>query len=141
MTTSQGNIIEGDGWTLISDPSRLGGPGVRDIGHCLGAKDTEMVLVGLRAADRWTPVRASQARESVVLRRAGRLQAELGDGSTRLLDGGSPFLSTELPLLGLVNCGTELAEAFVIVPRSRDGRTGRCGTAREPTERHGDCDA
>lgn len=141
MTASQGNIRKGDGWTLISGLSRLGGSGVRDIGHCLGAKDTEMLLVGLRAADRWTPVRVFQAGESVVFRRAGQLQAELGDGSTRLLDKRTRFLSTELPLLGLVNCGTELAEALVIAPRSRDGRTGRCGTARKPAERHGEYDA
>jgi hypothetical protein len=105
----------GTGWTIVETDGIQQTPGAHDIGAPLGFADGAMVLVILRAAERWAPQRDTITDVTAILRREGEMVVELTDGSTQPLDGERDWsMTADRSLSGVVNIGSGLAKALVI---------------------------
>ncbi len=103
----------GDGWTILDTTCYGGKPGVYDIGARPGVTTSRILLVILRAAERWDPANALPENAAIVPRR-GRMLVHFADGSTGLHDAARPALQTRRPVVAVVNVDTDLAELLVI---------------------------
>ena len=81
-------VRSGNGWTIVETAGIQQTPGAHDIGAPLGIAEGTMVLVILRAAERWAPGRDTITDVTAILRQEGRMLVELADGSTQPLDAG-----------------------------------------------------
>ena len=76
----------GNGWTIVETAGIQQTPGAHDIGAPLGIAEGTIVLVILRAAERWAPGGDAVTDVTAILRREGQMLVELSDGSTRSLE-------------------------------------------------------
>ena len=113
MTCLDTGTHSGDGWTVLDTTCYAGKPGVHDIGPRLGVTTTRILLVILRATERWAPDDALPENAAIVPRR-GRVLVQFGNGSTSLHDADTPTLPSTRPPTAVVNVDTELAEFLVI---------------------------
>lgn len=112
------SVRSGNGWTIVETAGIQQTPGTHDIGAALGVGDGTIVLVILRAAERWAPDSETGSHVTAIVRCEGRMLVELCDGSTQPLDAGRDWLMTaDRSLAGVVNIGVGLAKAFVIARR------------------------
>jgi hypothetical protein len=102
------------GWTLLDLDDLARTPGVHDVGARLGVSWATILLVVLRAAERWSASNVNAATEMTVLHREGRALLERADGSTEMLDGQVPLSATAQPIVGLVNPDVALAQVLLI---------------------------
>ncbi len=107
-------VRRGNGWTIVETAGARQTPGTHNIGGPLGIAEGTMLLVILRAAERWAPDDGTTIEVAAILRREGRMLVELGDGSTESLDAGRDWFTTDRALAGIVNVGVSLARALVI---------------------------
>jgi hypothetical protein len=108
-------VRSGNGWAIVETDGMQQTPGAHDIAALLGIADGTMVLVILRAAERWAPNRDTITDVTAILRRQGRMVVELTDGSTLPLDAERDWsTTTSRSLAGIVNIGSGLATALVI---------------------------
>ena len=103
----------GNGWTVLDTACYADKPGVHDIGARLGVMTNTMLLVILRAAERWVPHKVL-TEDTAIIRRRGRILVEFADGSTRLHDDDAQLLPSARPPAAVVNIGTDVAELLVI---------------------------
>jgi hypothetical protein len=109
------SVRSGNGWTIVETAGIQQTPGAHDIGAPLGIADGTIVLVVLRAAERWAPGRDTITDVTAILRREGRMLVELADGSTQLLDAQQDCSTiADRFLVGVLNIGSGLAKALVI---------------------------
>jgi hypothetical protein len=109
------SVRTGNGWTIVETAGIQDTPGAHDIGTPLGLAEGTMVLVILRAAERWTPARDTITDVTAILHREGQMLVELADSSTQPLDAERDWSTTaDRSLSGVVNIGTGLAKALVI---------------------------
>jgi hypothetical protein len=109
------SVRSGNGWTIVETAAIQQTPGAHDIGAPLGTAEGAVVLVILRAAERWAPNRDTIADVTAILRQEGRMLVELADGSTQPLDAERDWsTTTDRSLEGVVNIGTGLAKGLVI---------------------------
>jgi hypothetical protein len=109
------SVRSGNGWAIVETAGIQQTPGAHDIGAPLGIADGTIVLVILRAAERWTPNPDTITDVTAILRHEGQMLVELTDGSTLPLDAERDWSKTaERSLAGVVNIGSGLAKAFVI---------------------------
>jgi hypothetical protein len=115
MSPSRGfGVRRGNGWTIVETAGTQHTPGTHDIGGPLGIAEGTMLLVILRAAERWAPDDGTTIEVVAILRRQGRMLVELSDGSTQSLDAGRDSYTSGRAVAGVVNIGVSLAEALVI---------------------------
>lgn len=115
MPTRDPSVRSGNGWSIVETTGIQHTPGVHDIGAPLGIAEGTIVLVILRAAERWAPGRDTVANFTAILHHEGRLLVELDDGSTHPLNAERDRCATaDRSLAGLVNVGDGLARALVI---------------------------
>jgi hypothetical protein len=108
-------VRSGNGWTVVETAGIQETPGAHDIGAPLGIAEGTMVLVILRAAERWAPGRDTITDVTAILRQDGQMLVELADGSTQPLDARRDWSPTaDSSLTGVVNVGSDLAQALVI---------------------------
>ena len=109
------SVRSGNGWTIVETAGIQETPGAHDIGASLGIAEGTMVLVILRAAERWAPGRDTITDVTAILRPEGQMLVELTDGSTQPLDARRDWSTTaDSSLAGVVNVGSDLAKALVI---------------------------
>jgi len=108
------NLRSGSGWSLIDAPQFAELPGVHDLGTLLGVTTGSLLLVILRAAERWVPDGDGLGETSVIVRREGHVLVERADGSSHTLKDDVELIANPWPLAAVVNVGTELAEVLVI---------------------------
>ena len=109
------SVRSGNGWTIVETDQIQQTPGAHDIGAPLGIAEGTIVLVILRAAERWAPNRDTITDVTAILRREGQMVVELTDGSTLPLDAERDWSTTaDRSLAGIVNIGGSLAKALVI---------------------------
>jgi hypothetical protein len=112
-------VRSGNGWTIVETAGIQQTPGAHDTGAPLGIAEGTIVHVILRAAERWAPGRDTITDVTAILRREGRMLAELADGSTQPLNAERDWSATaDRSLAGVVNIGTGLAKALVIARRA-----------------------
>ncbi len=105
----------GNGWTIVETAGIQQTPGAHDIGTPLGVAKGTIVLVNLRAAERWAPGHDTITDVTAALRLEGRMLVEFADGSTQRLDAERDWATTaDRSLAGVVNIGSGLAKALVI---------------------------
>lgn len=122
-TSSDLVVRNGNGWTSVDTAGIQQTPGAHDIGKPLGIAGGRMVLVILRAAERWAPDDETMTDGCAILRREGRMLVELDDGSTQPLDSERDWSTAAgRSLAGVVNVGTGLAKALVIAGPAARGR-------------------
>jgi hypothetical protein len=123
-STSSDLIVQnGNGWTSVDTAGIQQTPGAHDIGKPLGIAEGSVVLVILRAAERWAPDDETMTDGCAILRREGRMLVELNDGSTQPLDSDRDWSTAAgRSLGGVVNIGTGLAKALVIAGPAARGR-------------------
>ena len=122
-TSSDLVVRNGNGWTSVDTAGIQQTPGAHDIGKPLGIAEGSMVLVILRAAERWAPDDETMTDGCALIRREGRMLVELDDGSTQLLDSERDWSTAAgRSLAGVVNVGTGLAKALVIAGPAARGR-------------------
>jgi hypothetical protein len=80
------SVRSGNGWTIVETAGVQQTPGAHDIGAPLGIAEGTIVLVILRAAERWALHRDTITDVTAILCREGRIFVELADGSTQPLD-------------------------------------------------------
>jgi hypothetical protein len=107
------NLRSGSGWSLIETSQFAGLPGVHDLGALLGVTTGSLLLVILRAAERWVPGEDRAGETSAIVRREGHVLVERADGSSHAQDD-VRLIANLSPLAAVVNVGTELAEVLVI---------------------------
>ena len=107
------NLRSGSGWSLIDAPQFAELPGVHDLGTLLGVTTGSLLLVILRAAERWVPDEDRLGETSAIVRREGHVLVERADGSSHTLKD-VQLIANPWPLAAVVNVGTELAEVLVI---------------------------
>jgi hypothetical protein len=107
-------VRSGRGWTIVEMAGTQPTPGTHDIGAPLGIAEGTMLLVILRAAERWAPDDGTTIEASAILRREGRMLVELSDGTTQTFDAGRDCYTSGRAVAGIVNIGVSLAEALVI---------------------------
>jgi hypothetical protein len=108
-------VWSGNGWTIVETDGLQQTPGAHDIGALLEIADGTMLLVILRAAERWGPDRDTITDVTAILRREGQIVVELTDGSTQPLDAErDSFTAGRRSPAGIVNVGTGLAKVLVI---------------------------
>jgi hypothetical protein len=109
------SVRSGNGWTIVETAGIQQTPGAHDISAPLGIAEGTIVLVILRAAERWAPGRDTITDVTAILCREGRILVELADGSTQPLDAERDWSTTaDRSLAGVVNIGSGLAKALVI---------------------------
>jgi hypothetical protein len=109
------SVWNGNGWTIVETAGIQDTPGAHDIGAALGIAEGTIVLVILRAAERWAAGRDTVTDVTAILCREGQMLVELTDGSTQTLDAERDWSATaERSVAGVVNVGIGLAKAFVI---------------------------
>ena len=109
------SVRSGNGWTIVETAGIQETPGAHDIGAPLGIAEETMVLVILRAAERWAPGRDTITDVTAILRQEGQRLVELADDSTQPLDAQRDWSTTaDSSLAGVVNVGSDLAKALVI---------------------------
>ena len=108
------SVRRGNGWTIVETAGIQRTTGTHDIGAPLGIGEGKMLLVVLRAAERWAPALDCVTEITAILRREGQLLLELDDGSTQPLDVERDRWTGDRSPAGIVNIGTRLAEALVI---------------------------
>jgi hypothetical protein len=109
------SVRSGNGWTIVETAGIQQTPGAHDIGAPLGLAEGTIVLVILRAAERWAPRRDTMTDVTAILRQEGQMRVELTDGSTQPLDARRDWSSTaDGSPAGVVNVGSDLAKALVI---------------------------
>jgi hypothetical protein len=109
------SVRSGNGWTIVETAGIQQTPGAHDIGTPLGISDGTIMLVILRAAERWAPGRDTITDVTAILRQEGQMLVELTDGSTQPLDARRDWSTTaDSSLAGVVNVGSDLAKALVI---------------------------
>jgi hypothetical protein len=108
------NVRSGSGWSLIDTSHLAGLPGVHDLGTLLGVTTGSLLLVILRAAERWVPDDDRLWEKSAIVRREGHVLVERADGSSHRLKDDLELITNPWPLAAIVNVGTELAEVLVI---------------------------
>ncbi len=100
-------VRSGNGWTIVETAGIQQTPGAHDIGAPLGIAEGTMVLVILRAAERWAPGRDTITDVTAILRQEGRMLVELADGSTQPLDAERDWSRTaDSSLAGLLDDST-----------------------------------
>jgi len=107
------NLQSGSGWSLIDTSQFAGLPGVHDLGTLLGVTTGPLLLVILRAAERWVPDEDRLGETSVIVRRQGHVLVERADGSSHTLKDDGQLIANPWSTV-IVNVGTELAEVLVI---------------------------
>jgi hypothetical protein len=107
------STYSGDGWAVLDTTCYAGKPGAYDIGARLGVTTSRILLVILRAAERWAPDGALPVSAAIVPRR-GRVLVQFADGSTALHDADTRNQPSKRPPTAVVNVDTELAELLVI---------------------------
>ena len=108
-------LRSGSGWSLIETSQFAGLPGVHDLGTLLGLTTGSLLLVILRAAERWVPDEDRAGETSAIVRREGHVLVERADGSSHTMkDDVLQLVVNPSPLAAVVNVGTELAEVLVI---------------------------
>jgi hypothetical protein len=115
------SVRNGNGWTIVATAGIQDTPGAHDIGAPLGIAEGTIVLVILRAAERWAPAPDTVTVTDVtaILCREGQMLVELSDGSTQTLDAERDWSATaDSSLAGVVNIGIGLAKALVIARRA-----------------------
>jgi hypothetical protein len=109
------SVRSGNGWAIVETAAIQQTPGAHDIGAPLGIADGTIVLVILRAAERWAPNRDTLTDVTAILRREGQMLVELTDGSMQPLNVERDWSTTaDRSLAGIVNIGSGLARALVI---------------------------
>ncbi len=108
------NLRSGSGWSLIDASQFAGLPGVDDLGTLLGVTTGSLLLVILRAAERWVPGEERVGVVSAIVRREGHVLVERADGSSHTLKDDVELITNPWSLAAVVNVGTELAEVLVI---------------------------
>jgi len=108
------NLQSGSGWSLIETSQLAGLPGVHDLGTLLGVTTGSLLLVILRAAERWVPDETTLGETSAIVHREGHVLVERADGSSHTLNDDIQLIANPSPLAAVVNVGTELAEVLVI---------------------------
>jgi hypothetical protein len=108
------NLRSGSGWSLIETSEFAGLPGGHDLGTLLGVTTGSLLLVILRAAERWVPDEDTVRETSAILRREGHVLIERADGSSHTLKDDVLLITNPSPLAAVVNVGTERAEVLVI---------------------------
>jgi hypothetical protein len=108
------NLQNGSGWSLIDASQFAGLRGVHDLGTLLGVTTGSLLLVILRAAERWVPGEERLREQSAIVRREGHVLVERTDGSSHTLKDGVELITNPRSLAAVVNVGTELAQALVI---------------------------
>lgn len=113
------SVRSGNGWKSVDTAAIQQMPGVHDIGAPLGIAAGTIVLVILRAAERWDPGCDTITDPTAILCREGRLLLEFVDGSTQPLDAEREWSTTATrSVAGIVNIGSGLAKALVISRRT-----------------------
>jgi hypothetical protein len=116
-------VRNGNGWSSVDTAGIQQTPGAHDIGKLLGIAEGSIVLVILRAAERWAPDDETTTDGCTIRRREGRMLVELDDGSTQPLDSERVWSTAAgRSLEGVVNIGTGLAKALVIAGPAARGR-------------------
>jgi hypothetical protein len=110
----QDDLRSGSGWSLIDAAQFAGLPGVHDLGTLLGVTTGSLLLVILRAAERWVPGEDRLGEKSAIVRREGHVLVERTDGSSHTLKDDVELITNPWSLAAAVNVGTELAEVLVI---------------------------
>ena len=113
MTCLDTGTHSGVGWTVLDTSAYAGNPGVYDIGARLGVTTNTILLVILRAAERWAPDDALPQNATIVPRR-GRVLVQFADGSTGLHDADTRTPPSRWPPTAIVNVDTDLAELLII---------------------------
>ena len=121
------SVRSGNGWTIVETAGVQQTPGAHDLGAALGVAEGTIVLVVLRAAERWAPNAEAMTDGYAILRREGRMLVELSDGATQPLDEEREWSTTaQHSLAGVVNVGVGLAKALVIARQAtRPAARGR----------------
>jgi hypothetical protein len=126
QTADDISVRSGNGWTIVDTARIQQTPGAHDIGARLGIAEGTMILVILRAAERWAPDGDAMTEGTLVLHREGRMLVELTDGSTQPLDAGRERSTTpDRSLARIVNIGSGLAKALVITQVTGPAIRGR----------------
>ena len=107
------NLRNGSGWSLIETSQFAGLPGVHDLGTLPGVTTGSLLLVILRAAERWVPDEDRLGETSVIVRREGHVLVERTDGSSHTLKDDAELIANPWTT-AIANVGTELAEMLVI---------------------------
>jgi hypothetical protein len=107
------SVHRGNGWTVLDTACCAGKPGAYDLGARLGVTTGTILLVVLRAAERWAPDLA-QPDDAAIVPRKGRVLVEFADASTQLHHGDTQLLPSTRPPAAVINVGTNLAEVLVI---------------------------
>jgi hypothetical protein len=108
------NLPSGSGWLRIETSQFVGLPGVHDLGALLGVTTGSLLLVILRAAERWAPDEDRFGETSAIVHREGHVLVERADGSSHTLKDDVHLIVNPSPLAAVVNVGIELAEVLVI---------------------------
>jgi hypothetical protein len=108
------NLRSDSGWSLIDASQFAGLPGVHDLGTLLGVTTGSLLLVILRAAERWVPGEDTLGEKSAIVRREGHVLVERTDGSSHTLKDDVELIANPWSLAAVVNVDTELAEVLVI---------------------------
>jgi hypothetical protein len=121
------SVRNGSGWTTVETAGIQDTPGEHDIGAAVGVAEGTILLVILRAAERWAPNDETMTVVTGILCREGRVIVELSDGTTQPLDAERDWSETaDRSAAGVVNIGTSLAKALVIArPAARSAGRGR----------------
>jgi hypothetical protein len=115
MSSRDLSVRNGRGWTILDTAGIQDTPGAHDIGAPLGIAEGTMMLVILRAAERWAPDDEATTVVTAILCREGQMLMELADGSTQPLDAERDWSAGgDRSLAGVVNIGIGLAKALVI---------------------------
>jgi hypothetical protein len=80
----------------------------------LGVTKGSLLLVILRAAERWVPDEDRLGEQSAIVRREGHVLVERTDGSSHTLKDDVEVITNPCSVAAVVNVGTELAEVLVI---------------------------
>jgi hypothetical protein len=80
------NPQSGSRWSLIETSQFAALPGVHDLGTLLGVTTGSLLLVILRAAERWVPDEGRLGETSVIVRREGHVLVERADDSSHTLE-------------------------------------------------------
>ncbi len=115
MPSHELSVRTGRGWTILDTAGIQDAPGAHDIGVPLGIAEGTIMLVILRAAERWAPNDETSTAVTAIIGREGQMLVELSDGSTQRLDAGRDWSAgPERSVAGVVNLGIGLAKALVI---------------------------
>jgi hypothetical protein len=98
-------------WSAIEASEYPQAPGVHDLGAVLDLTVGSLLLVVLRAAERWTPNTPLPV-DAALVRRHGRIRVQFADDTTVTMDDHETLLHAR-SVRALVNVGADLATVLL----------------------------